>query len=106
MEDIRLSKAEFKELQDATRPSGMIRIKYDPDNDLHAEIVNGAVDSGLLEEQPNPNDVIQFSADFNIFMMNMDDFQIVEEGSEDPGSAEGGKRKRKSRRKTKRASKK
>lgn len=106
MEDLRLSKAEFEQLLKATRPSGMIRIKYDPDNSLHENIVEGAMDAGLLEEEPNRNDVIQFSADFNIFMMNADDFEIVEEGSEDPGAAEGGKRKRKSRRKTKRVSKK
>jgi len=96
MEDIHLSKAEFKELLNAPRPSGMIRIKYDPDNSLHSNIVEGAVDAGLLEAEPSRNDVIQFSADFNIFMMNADDFEIVEEGSEDPGAAEGGRRKRKS----------
>lgn len=115
MEDIHISKTEFKELLDATRPnSGAIRIVYDPDSSLHANIVEQALDSGMLQEEPTEGDQIQFSADFNIFLMNLDDVQNLgppadvapEEEAGDPGAAGGRRRRRKTHRKTKKNSKK
>lgn len=107
MEDIHISKAEFKKLQDVTQPSGMIRIVYDPDDSLHANIVEQALDQGLLQEEPQMGDTIQFSADFNIFLMNLDDFenkgQIEPREQEEDPNVPGGRRRprRKTHRKTK-----
>lgn len=101
VEDIHLSVAEFKQLLPGIRESGAIRIAYNPMNGLHAKIIDAMLDAKLLDEEPAEGDDIQFSADFNVFMMNVEDVQNLgpaadvapEEQPQDPGAA-GGRRSR------------
>lgn len=107
--DIHISKDEFKQLLAQTREGGYINLTYNPDNALHTKIIDAALDAELIEEEPQADDEIEFTADFNIFLMNLDNLQnfgpapdvAPEEQPGDPGAAGGRRRRKTRRRKTK-----
>ncbi len=103
--DIHISTDEFEQILAGTQESGYIKLTYNPNNPLHTKIIDAALDTELIDEEPEEGDEIEFSADFNIFLMNLAD--VTNNGpaeGEDPGAA-GGKRRNTGRRKTRRTKK-
>ena len=113
IEDIHISTDEFEQLLTGTRESGRIRITYDPTNGLHTKLIDAALDAELIDDEPDEGDEIEFSADFNIFLMNLADVTNngpapdvePEEQPGDPGAA-GGKRRSRLNKKTRRSKRK